>query len=36
MWEDSQGAISYAHNAVISKRTKHIDVKWHFVKDHTY
>eukprot|EP00873_Tetraselmis_striata_P001564 jgi/Tetstr1/421828/TSEL_012729.t1 len=34
MMEDNQGAISYATNAVISDRTKHIDVKWHFVKDH--
>eukprot|EP00873_Tetraselmis_striata_P046495 jgi/Tetstr1/466759/TSEL_011229.t1 len=35
MWEDNQGAISYAHNAVINEGTKHIDVKWHFVKVHT-
>eukprot|EP00873_Tetraselmis_striata_P014349 jgi/Tetstr1/434613/TSEL_023704.t1 len=29
-----QGAISYATNDVISDKTKHIDVIWHFVKDH--
>eukprot|EP00873_Tetraselmis_striata_P020865 jgi/Tetstr1/441129/TSEL_029390.t1 len=34
MMEDNQGAISYATNVVISDMTKHIDVKWHFVKDH--
>eukprot|EP00873_Tetraselmis_striata_P015721 jgi/Tetstr1/435985/TSEL_024866.t1 len=34
MMEDNQGAISCATNAVISDGTKHIDVKWHFVKDH--
>eukprot|EP00873_Tetraselmis_striata_P016748 jgi/Tetstr1/437012/TSEL_025772.t1 len=34
MMEDNQGAISYATNAVINDMTKHIDVKWHFVKDH--
>lgn len=27
MWEDNQGAIIYAHNAVISECTTHIDVK---------
>eukprot|EP00873_Tetraselmis_striata_P010252 jgi/Tetstr1/430516/TSEL_020315.t1 len=34
MMEDNQGAISYATNAVISDMTKHIDIKWHFLKDH--
>eukprot|EP00873_Tetraselmis_striata_P029119 jgi/Tetstr1/449383/TSEL_003892.t1 len=34
MMEDNQGAIIYATSAVINDRTKHIDVKWHFVKDH--
>lgn len=32
--EDNQSAISYSNNNIISDRTKHIDVKWHFVKDH--
>lgn len=33
MIEDNRGAISCATNAIIiSERTKHIDVRWHFVK----
>lgn len=31
---DSQGAISFANNAQFSKRTKHVDIKHHFIRDH--
>ena len=31
--EDNQGAIAVAHNPVNHKRTKHIDVKYHYVRD---
>jgi len=31
---DSRGAISLAKNAITSQRSKHIDVRWHFVRDH--
>jgi len=31
---DSRGAISLAKNAITSQRSKHIDVRWHFIRDH--
>ena len=31
--EDNQGAIAVAHNPVNHKRTKHIDIKYHYVRD---
>ena len=31
--EDNQGAIKMAKNPIISKRTKHIDIKHHFIRD---
>jgi hypothetical protein len=34
IWEDNQSAIAFSHNAVVSEKTKHIDLKWHFLKDH--
>jgi hypothetical protein len=34
IWEDSQSAIAYSQNALVSKKTKHIAMKWHFLKDH--
>eukprot|EP00873_Tetraselmis_striata_P014756 jgi/Tetstr1/435020/TSEL_023991.t1 len=34
MLEDIHGAISYATKTIISDKTKHIDVKWHFGKDY--
>jgi hypothetical protein len=34
IWEDNQSAIAYSKNALISKKTKHIDLKWHFLHDH--
>jgi hypothetical protein len=34
IWEDNQSAIAYSHNALVSEKTKHIGMKWHFLKDH--
>jgi hypothetical protein len=34
IWEDNQSAISYSHNALVNEKTKHIGLKWHFLKDH--
>jgi kynurenine formamidase len=35
IWEDNQSAIAYSQNALVSEKTaKHIDLKWHFLKDH--
>ena len=31
---DNQSAISIAHNPVQHDRTKHIDIRYHFVRDH--
>jgi hypothetical protein len=31
---DNQSAIAYSQNAFISEKTKHIGLKWHFLKDH--
>ena len=33
MNEDNQGAISVAHNPVNHKRTNHIDIKFHYVRE---
>jgi hypothetical protein len=32
--EDNQSAIAYFKNAMVSEKTKHIGLKWHFLKDH--
>jgi hypothetical protein len=32
--EDNQSAIAYSMNALVSEKTKHIGLKWHFLKDH--
>jgi hypothetical protein len=32
-WEDNQSAIAYSPNALVSEKTKHIGMKWHFLKD---
>jgi hypothetical protein len=32
--EDNQSAIAYSQNALVSEKTKHIGLKWHFLKDH--
>jgi kynurenine formamidase len=34
IWEDNQSCIAYSQNALVSAKTKHIDLKYHFVKDH--
>jgi hypothetical protein len=34
MKEDNQSAIAYSQNALASDKTKHIGMKWHFLKDH--
>jgi hypothetical protein len=32
--EDNQSAIAYSQNALVSEKTKHIGLKWHFLKGH--
>jgi len=32
--EDNQAAITIAKNEVINERSKHIDVRYHFIRDH--
>jgi hypothetical protein len=34
IWEDNQSYIACSHNARVSEKTKHIDLKCHFLKDH--
>jgi KUP system potassium uptake protein len=34
IWEDNQSAIAYSLNALVNERTKHVSLKWHFLKDH--
>jgi hypothetical protein len=34
IWKDNQSAIAYFQNALVSEKTKHIGLKWHFLKDH--
>jgi thiamine pyrophosphate-dependent acetolactate synthase large subunit-like protein len=31
--EDNQGAIKLGHNAEFHKRTKHIDIKYHYIRE---
>ena len=33
IWVDNQGAIALSQNPVHHQRTKHIDVKWYFIRD---
>ena len=33
IYEDNQGAISMAKNPVIYKRTKHVQIRYHFVRE---
>lgn len=33
MFEDNQGAIALAKNPEFHKRTKHIDIRYHFVRE---
>ena len=35
MYEDNQGAIAMSRNPVLHKRTKHNDIKYHFVREKT-
>jgi rRNA processing protein Gar1 len=32
--DNNQSAIAYSHNAVVTEKTKHIGMKWHFLKEH--
>jgi hypothetical protein len=34
IWEDNQSIFAYSRNEMVSDKTKHIDVKFYFVKDH--
>jgi hypothetical protein len=34
IWEDNQSAIAYSHNTLVSEKTTHIGLKWHFLKNH--
>jgi hypothetical protein len=34
IWEDNHSCIAYSQNVSVSEKTKHIDLKYHFVKDH--
>jgi hypothetical protein len=34
IYEDNQSAIAYSQNALVSEKTKHNGMKWHFLKDH--
>jgi hypothetical protein len=34
IWEENQSAIAYFQNALVSEKTKHIGLKWNFLKDH--
>jgi hypothetical protein len=33
IWEDNQGAIPNYLNALANEKTKHIGLKWHFLRD---
>jgi hypothetical protein len=34
IWEDNHSATAYSLNALVSEKTKHIHLRWHFLKDH--
>jgi hypothetical protein len=34
VWEDNQSAIAYSQIALLIEKTRHIGLKWHFLKDH--
>jgi hypothetical protein len=34
IWEDNQSANAYSQNALVSEKTKHIGMEWHFLKNH--
>ena len=33
IWDDNQGCIAMTKNPVMHKRTKHIDIRYHFVRE---
>ena len=33
LWDDNQGAIAMSKNPIQHKRTKHIDIRYHFVRE---
>ena len=33
IYQDNQGSIAMAKNAIISRRTKHVDIKYHYVRE---
>ena len=33
IWEDNQGAIALAQNAGYHARTKHVDIRHHFIRE---
>ncbi|KAE9027682.1 hypothetical protein PR003_g11251 [Phytophthora rubi] len=33
IWEDNQGAIALAQNAGYNARTKHVDIRHHFIRE---
>jgi hypothetical protein len=33
IWEDNQGCIKLAENEVVHGRSKHIDIRYHFVRE---
>ena len=33
LYEDNQGAIAFAKNPVAHARTKHIDIRYHFIRE---
>jgi hypothetical protein len=33
IFEDNQGCIGLANNPIVNKRTKHIDVKYHYIRE---
>jgi hypothetical protein len=34
IWEDNPSAIAYSQNSLVSEKTKHNGLKWHFLKGH--
>jgi hypothetical protein len=33
-WEDNKSAVAHSQSALVSEKTKHIGLKWHFLKEH--
>ena len=33
IYQDNQGSVAMLKNAVVSRRTKHIDIRYHYIKD---